>query len=300
MINVFFSFFVLVFLIFSSPSHSTGKYPLPFDTPKLKFSIDSFMADKLISPVAIFYDNEHRELLVVDSAYDEVLIFDERGQGVYRFGRGKSVIPVNPLGIIKIGDDMYVTEQGKSHITILNYRGIEKGRITAPEGMEFLPSKIDVDKEGNIYALNTALNNCAVFDKNGVYKMSIGKDFNSLSAIAVGTDRVYLITSFYEGKSIHFYRKNDGVYMGSFEAIEGVGGTLGLPLGARVDSSDRLWLVDALKGVHIFDKSAEKIGFFGGGKVKRERIFFGVDIDFGHDNMIYLLDKNRKRISVFK
>jgi len=86
----------------------------------------------------------------------------------------------------------------------------------------------------------------------------------------------------------------------SFEGIEGTGGTLGLPVSAKVDPSGNLWIADSLKGVIIYDRDGKKAAAFGRGGASFDRLDFPVDVDFGGDGMIYIVDKERKSLRVFK
>ncbi len=270
---------------------------LPNASPRFKFSIERFYDDKFVSPVAIFYDNEHDELYIIDSSKRDIYIVGPKGAPKFKFG---SILGFkDPVDLVVRGERIIVAEQGKAYLTVLNIRGEPVDKIV-PDVEDFSPGRMDMDDEGNIFVINTRSNECLVVDESGEFTETvIGSGLNSLVGVAAGKDDVFLITPFYRGKSIHVYKK-DGTHRTSFEAIEGSGGTLRLPTSANVDQGGRLWLADPLKGVKVYDKDFKEISYFGADPPAREMISFAFDIDFGRDGMVYIVDKNRGRVSVFK
>ena len=267
-------------------------------SPRFKFSIDGFYSDLFDSPMGVFVDGKNKEVYVVDVGKGEVFVFDTMGTPLFRFGLSSGV--ETPIDVAAAKDRIYVSEEGKSYVEVFNLRGERVGELTVP-GTEFSPGRMDVDGEGNIYVVNRKLGECYVFDSSGVFIRTIGKGLFSLSGVAVegGGDRVYLIAPFYQGRVIHLYKKT-GEFIASFEGIEDRGGTLGLPTSAKVDSSGNLWVVDSLKGVVVYDRDWKKAAFFGRGGASVDRLDFPVDVDFDGEGMIYIVDKERKSLRVFK
>ncbi len=269
----------------------------PSVSPRFKSAIKGFYRDRFVSPTGIFIDREHDEIYVADSGRGEVFIFDTSGTPLFRLGRSSGI--TLPLDVAVSGDRIYVSQEGRPYVDILDQRGEPAGRLTMGD-TPFLPGRMDTDDEGNLYVINKKLGVCHVFDRDGKFLRTIGEDLTSLAGVGVGRDRVYLITPFYRrGRVIHVYGK-DGAYIRSFEGIEAEGGTLVLPTAAKVDPFGNLWVVDSLRGVSIYDKEGNKINAFGWAGPVYERLLFPVDIDFDGRGMIYFVDKENKRISVFK
>jgi hypothetical protein len=272
------------------------------EAPRFAFSIEKFYNDQFESPVGVFFDRESEEVYVLDGGRGEVFVFTSDGTPVFRFPA------VNPAGIAVAGGRIYLSLEGTDYVQVLNYRAEPLFRFRPPEGTPFQPGRIRADRD-RLYVLNKAATNCLLFDLKGNYIGVFGAGggggegggnpaFKSLSDVAIGEDRVYLITP-YESRAIHVYGK-DGRHIASFEAIYDFGGTLGLPMAARVDMEGRLWLLDSLKGIIIYGPDHKEVTRYGERGASYWQLFFPVDLDFGMGNMIYITEKSLKRISVFK
>jgi DNA-binding beta-propeller fold protein YncE len=264
-------------------------------SPRFKFAIVEFFDDPFDTPVGIFVDREHGEVFIADSGRGEVFLFDTEGTPIHRFGKHSNII--NPLDIVVRNDRIYVSQEGNPYIDVLSFTGKPMKRL-APLKIPFYPGKMDIDEDGNIYVVNKARIECVVFDKEDRFVGTIGKGLTSISGVAVSVDRVYLLTPF-DPRVIQVYDKSGG-FIGAFEGVEGAGGRLGLPVSAKVDGEGRLWLADAMRGVFIYDKNAKRLGGFGWSGPSIELLSFPVDIDFDSENKVYIIEKAKKRASVFE
>lgn len=265
--------------------------------PKFKFEIKSFYKNPLKGPKSVFVDREHGEIYVTDPARGETLVFDAEGAPVFSFGGRPAEFA--PLDVAVKGGRIYLTFENKPYIGVFSLRGEPVKTISPKEG-KFVPGRMDMDEEGNIYVINTAEDKCLVLDKDDNFIGSIGEGLKSLAGVAAGGGRVYLITPFFKGRVIHVYTAK-GEHLMSFQAIEDRGGTLGLPVSGKADKDGNFWLVDALRGVIIFNKEGKEISRFGGAAgAEREMLNFPFDIDFDGEGMVYIVEEGAKRISVFK
>ncbi|MEK7772752.1 MAG: hypothetical protein AAB307_00270 [Deltaproteobacteria bacterium] len=259
------------------------------------FTIEKFYDDKFKSPTAVHVDKKNKELYVADGGNNEIFIFDTRGTPIFRIGASKGI--VSPFAIAVKGDRIYLSEEGKNYIDILSYRG-EAIREMKPGDMPFLPGRISIDDEGKAYVINKAATNCMIFDKDDKFMGYLGIRFESLTDVAVSKDRVYLLTP-HNNHAVQVYDRS-GKYMWSFEALEGLGGTLGLPIAAKVDKYGLLWVLDAINGIVVFNENGKAVSRLGDYGYGRGQIFFPVDIDIDDEDMLYIVEKEAKRISVFK
>lgn len=263
---------------------------------RLLSTIERYYGETFDTPLDIFVSLDDEEIYLVDGGRSEVFIFDLEGTPIFRFGRRQGVS--NPTAVAVRDGLIYLSQEGKDYIEIFNYRGESVGRIAPDGGVPFSPGKMRFDVAGNLYVVNKARSTCIVFDSELNYVGAVGRRFNSLTAVAVSEERVYLITP-YEEQAVNVYGL-DGAFIMSYEALETRGGTLGLPIDGRVDASGNLWLVDALRGVVVYDRDGRERWRFDRYGTARGEVFFPVDIDFGRENMVYLLEKGTKRISVFR
>lgn len=224
-----------------------------------------------------------------------MLIFDTTGTPVFRMGKGNGIS--NPVDMVVRNNRIYLSQEGKDDISILSYKGDSIGKLRPVDG-PFSPGKMTLDKKGNIYVINKARTNCIVFDKDDRLSGTIGEGLFSITDVAVANDRIYLITPG-DSRAVQVYDKK-GNYLMSYEGLDGRGGTLGLPISATVDRQGYLWLLDALKGIIVYDeKGAELTRFRVSGQSKAE-LQFPVEIDIDDEDMLYVVDKGSKRVVVFK
>lgn len=263
--------------------------------PRFVFTIDKFYNDHFDTPIGIFVDKQRQEVYVADSGRGEVFIFDLKGHPVFKFGRMQGVS--TPVDMVVKDGRIYLVQEGKPYVEIFNYRGESIGRVIPPEDMPFAPGRITIDEDNNIYVVNKSKTTCLVFDKNDTFIGSIGKGLPSLTGVAVSKERVYLITPF-GGRAVRVYDKK-GNFIMAFEAIEGEGGTLGLPTNAAIGSGGLLWVVDSLKGASVYKNDGIKLFQFGEYGPEKWRLFFPMDIDFDTGNMVYIVNRGSKNISVF-
>ena len=262
---------------------------------RFKFAIDSFRGTPFSAPSGIFVDNKNRELYVADGGRSDVLIFDTSGAALFAVGRNRGV--ANPFDVVAKDGRIYVSEDGKNQIDVYGYRGELSGRLV-PEQGPFSPGMMALDADGNIYAINRANTTCAVFDANGVFLTTVGKGLTSLAGVAVSKDRIYLITP-YDSRAVQVYDKQGRRIM-AFEALEDRGGTLGLPVSAKVDQYGLLWVLDALRGIVVYDEQGKEAARFSIIGKTRGALFFPVDIEIDAEDSLYVLEKGGKKISIFK
>lgn len=263
---------------------------------KFAFSIEKFYKDSLNTPQGIFVDKEQQEIYVADAGRGEVLIFDLKGNPIFKFGKEQGVL--SPFDLVVKGSRIYLVQDGKPYIEVFDYRGESVGRVAPPEGIAFVPGRMALDEDGSLYVVNKDRTNCMIFDNQDKFVGTIGQGLASLSGVVVSKDRIYLITPF-GGRAVQVYDKN-GNFMMAFEGIEGQGGTLELPTTAMIDKEGLLWILDSQRGIVVYDKDYKfvaRLGEYGPGKWQ---LFFPTDIDFDKGNMVYIANKGAKRVSVFK
>ncbi len=258
--------------------------------------IEKFFNDKFGVPTGIFVDRANKEIYVADKGKGEVFVFDSEGSPVFRIGRAAGV--ASPLDLAVKGNKVYVSQDGKDGIGIFSYRGEPLGEARPGKDIAFSPGKITVDEGGRVYAVNKAGTNCLVFDKEDNFAVLVGEGLESLTDVAVGKDRIFLLTPF-DSRAIQVYDK-EGRFLSSFEGLDGQGGTLGLPIAAKVDRYGLLWILDSIKGIVVYDadyKAIARFGDFGAGK---GQFLFPVDIDIDGQDMLYIVEKEGKKVNIFK
>jgi DNA-binding beta-propeller fold protein YncE len=300
------AFIFLAFLVFAPVASggddsglATTSERTPSRSPRLKFTLKGFYSDNFRNPMGIFIDKERGEVYVVDNERDEVFIFDLLGTPIFRFGKqqGQRLLST-PIDLVIRGDLIYIAQEGKDFLEVFDQRGNVVKKIVLP-GKVFAPGRMDIDGDGNIYVVNKKLSVCYVINAEDEVFLTIGEGLTSLSGVAVGGGKVYLITPFPSRTNVINVYTRSGEFLRSFENIDSRGGTLMLPTAGKVDREENLWLVDSLKSVEIYAPDYKKISSFGRLESAKEMLHHPVDIDFSSSGMIYIVDKDRKSVSVF-
>jgi len=167
-------------------------------------------------PVALYFDETHEELLVVDTLDHNIKVFNTAGD-VLRIigGRGSEPGRLNyPLDVTAYGDTLWVVDTGNHRLQGLTRFG-EPVRVIGEAGdgpgTLALPKSVAVDSEGHLYVVDARFENVQVFDT--------------------------------EGRLLLFF------------GGEGSGpGEFWLPTGIDIDDEDRIWLCDMYnRRLQVFD-----------------------------------------------
>lgn len=258
--------------------------------------IEKFYNDRFSAPAGIFVDRANKEVYVADKGKGEVFVFDNDGSPVFRIGRTSGV--ASPLDVAVKGNRVYISQDGKDGIGIFSYRGELLGEARPGKDITFSPGKITVDEGGRVYAVNKAGANCLVLDKEDRFAGLVGEGLKSLTDVAVGKDRIFLLTPF-DSHAIQVYDK-EGRFLSGFEGLDGQGGTLGLPIAAKVDRYGLLWILDSIKGIVVYDEDYKAIARFGDFGAGKGQFLFPVDIDIDGQDMLYVVEKEGKKVNLFK
>lgn len=269
-------------------------------TPSIKFIItfDRFYGDAFDAPTGIYVDSNNHELYLADSGRDEVLIFDTMGTPIFRVGKTSGIS--NPSDLVVRSNRIYLSQEGKDYIAVLSYKGDIVAKVRPNGEGPFSPGKMTLDSKGNIYVINKAHTDCMVFDKDDKLIGTIGEGLLSLNAVAVAGagERIYLITP-YDRRAVQVFDKS-GKYLMGFEGLEGRGGTLGMPISAKVDRLGFLWLLDAIAGIIVYNEKGAAVARFHPMGPSKGQLVFPVAIDIDDDDRLYVVEKGAKRVTVFK
>ncbi len=160
-------------------------------------------------PTGMAYDEQHRELYVVDTLANEVCIFNGQGNLVRRFGASgtgprqfnfPTHIFVTRAGRVLVTDSMNFRVQAfdrdGNYLFDLGAHGDASGFLSVPKG-------VGADSHGHIYIVDSHFSNVQVFDADGRFLLSIGGpgaqagQFQVPSGLFVDRDdRVYICDSY--------------------------------------------------------------------------------------------------------
>lgn len=141
--------------------------------------LGSFGADSLRRPTGLVRDPATRRVYVADTRAHDIKVFDDNGTLLYRIGRhGSAAGEFNaPTHISLVKDRLYVTDTLNARVQILSMdgrplktigkRGLYVGNLTRPKG-------VTVDKDGNVYVVESYYDHLLVFSQEGEFLLPIG------------------------------------------------------------------------------------------------------------------------------
>jgi sugar lactone lactonase YvrE len=173
------------------------------------------MPEDIRRPVALHYDDERKELFVVDAVAHDIKVLGHDGHLRRIIGqRGAGPGEFNfPCDIAEDGGRIWIADAGNNRVQALTPQGepvVQFGKEgDAPGDMAF-PKGLAFDSEGHAYVVDARFENIQIFDESGRLLLFLGQ----------------------EG---------------------GAAGEFWLPSGIFVDGTDRIWVCDTYNGrVQVF------------------------------------------------
>jgi len=207
-------------------------------------------------------------------------------------------------GIAAKNKKLYLAEIGNAEVVVIDP---VKGVFESPKGMQDArgklkaPVNVDVDKEGNIYVVDTGRNEVVVFGPDGRFLKTIGQEFpppTKIVAVAVSDDTLYLLDS---GTGvIRVLDIKTGEQVGSLGKIDKQGQSLVLPTNLTVDDKGYLYATNTGNNkVMKYDRDGNFLGSLGGlgdrvGNFSRPK---GLAVD--KDGQIYVVDAAFSMVQMF-
>ncbi len=260
----------------------------------------------LVKPYAVHADREGR-LLVADSAWGKILVFDFKNNGFFIIGVDGPGVLKQPQGVTTdSAQQIYVTDVLEKRGVVYDRNGKflfavgEQGRFERPIGIA-----LNEDLK-RIYITDTRRHNISVFDmQDGKFLFEFGGrgteegKFNFPVNLAVDKNgKVYVMDMFNFRVQIF---NADGKFESKFGSVGDSLGQFSKPKGIAVDSEGHIYVVDAaFNNVQIFDQEGRLLLFFGefGSRNGQFWLPAGMDID-AHDR-IYVADQYNKRINIYQ
>lgn len=286
-----------------------------FGRPRLK---------ALKKPLDVHVDKNGR-MMVVDSHWRKVLVFDFAGRQLNILGESGRGKLLNPLGVATDDDGkIYVTDADGHRIIIYDSDG---GFLSAIGGKDIFTRPVGIavnSKLGMIYVVDTWAHQIKVFDKETMNPLfAFGKkgqkpekviegsldqtwnrssekgEFSFPTNIVIGSDGLVYIVDTMNFRVQIFDSK--GNYISDFGKIGNTPGSFSRPKGIGLDSEGHIYVTDAaFNNVQIFTRDGELLLFFGsfGSGLTDLRLPAGLYID-GKDQ-IYVVDQLNHRVQVYQ
>lgn len=260
-------------------------------------------------PVDIAVSDDGQRVYVSDFGQEVIFRFDLERRTVTLIGRKKPL--TRPFGVALDGEEnLYVVEQGKRQITVLDRQENIVRTITHPRLVR--PTDVAIDRaRGRIYVADPARkkskeHTVKVFDLEGRFIGTIGNGKGACKGclyfptyVAVDGDGNIYMTSTLNARVDVF--DPEGRYLKTIGGRGTVFGMFDKPKGVALDAFGNVYVVDSgWSNVQIFNQKGEVLLFFGGrgtypGLLKNPT---GIAID--KNNRIYVADYLNYRVSVYQ
>lgn len=268
--------FIAVFLVFSLIAASALAAVCPDVTPLSSIT-------GLTDPSSIAIDSKGN-LYVTEGVKDTIKIFNQSGRLTGSIAHRK------PFGIAVDSGGLYVSSL-KGTLTI--YGTDLKVKKVVNTGIRY-GSAVAVSAE-RIYVSDPKWGGIRVYDKEGGYLFNIKADSNFSPVWLVvepSTSNIYAVTKAPAGVYV-FSQSGSLIRKFSSDAVE-TGGLMVSPRGILLDSSNRVYISDALgfQTFVVFDTSNNYVCSFGAGVAMNKP--FGIAM--GGNKILYVLDKEGRKI----
>lgn len=312
----------------ATPKPAEVIWPLPPEEPKIKFVksitgsrdvekqtfwkqvgeliVGAQPSARLAKPYAVHMDREGR-LLVTDSGWASVLVFDTKNQQFTLIGLEGPGVLAKPMGVTTdAAGRIYVTDVVQNRAVVYDHSGNfllamgEKGRFDQPVGIAVN------DALKRVYIADTKKHKVSVFDADeGKFLFEIGgrgvEDglFNWPTNIAVDKDGKLFVMDTFNFRVQVF--DADGKFQAKFGGVGTALGHFAKPKGIALDSEGHVYVVDAaFSNIQIFDQQGQLLLFFGGFGSRPGQLWLPAGMAIDEDDQIYVADQYNHRINIYQ
>jgi DNA-binding beta-propeller fold protein YncE len=254
----------------------------------------------LRSPIALVRDPKNGDLVITSFETSEVVIFDKSGALIKRMGREEGL--VSPYGVaMDVKGRIYVSEVNTGFLKVFSPGGVLEDEIDLSKltGKSVAPGRITLDKDDLIYIVDLNSQSIIVLNSKGDLVLSRG-EFNYLQkAGAAGNDRFVGLSAY--GTAVKVFSKA-GALLNSFGAHgDELERNVSFPTGFAIDNKGRLWIADAFQHrLKVFSLDGKLLFNYGRLEEKAGGFFFPVDLCFGENGELFVLEKGANRLQVFQ
>jgi len=276
--------------------------------PEFKFAVYGGEHNKLIKPMAVFYDNKEKKIYVSNTEGHTIEVFNSEGKhllafGGYGKGPGKLSFPYG-IGLTSAGD-VVVAEAGNFRVQKFSPKGEYKGLVLGQPNDHGIqkPGPLVIDAKDNIYIGDLSGNKAVILDSAG----NLVKTFSGVRyphGIALDEDKGLLyITDAGNGAVKVFEIEGSGGE--PLDTVSGYPNEVGsanfsIIRGVALDQQQRLYVVDSFSStVNVFRTDGIFLFRFGGQGYEDNTLLYPNGIDIGEDGRIYIADWANNRVVVW-
>ena len=308
-------FFMLTFLLIHAfPFLVSGQERLGVLVRSVEVIDSDHLGNGLAYPSTIFYDAEEDEIYITDAGKGQLVIYTSDYFPHLAFGAGRGL---NSINSCYISNDKIFVSMGtgkidpKGHITVFNRAVLptENFYFSGFRGADaFLPRKMVVGTNGNIYVVGVNSTDIIVLDPEGQYLRSITPRDEALGvnepgpiiSLCMGRDgRLYCLSE--EMGRVYVYDLNEQ-FLYKFGQKGGDRGKLARPRGIAVDDNrEQIYIVDYLRHtISVYSIDGKFLFDFGGKGYSRGWFLYPTDICVDGRGRLLITDTFNHRVQAFE
>ncbi|GAW65310.1 NHL repeat containing protein [Geoanaerobacter pelophilus] len=221
-------------------------------------------------------------------------------------GRGSSEakrLIAKPYGITSANGKIYVCDIGVGNLVVIDPAKKSFDYLKGNTGLGKLkkPANVGLDKNGNLFVADAARKEIMVYNAEGQFVRSFGKEENMKPAdVAIDGDLVYVLDLQKTKNEIKVFDRESGRLMNTFGKRSDNAEGINIPTNFTMDHTGAIYVTNAGNGKLMkFDRDGHLLLSFGdlgdiSGMFSRPK---GVAVD--KENRIYIVDGGNQNVQVF-
>lgn len=291
---------VVLLYLFWVLSKPKGNFATTADNFKFLFSIYSYAPnDNLNLPHALTVDKDGN-FYVADSGNGRILVFDQSGKPLRKFGEGKLAAPVG-ISIAEDNNDIYVSDRINNAILIFNENGKLKKSFMMhmPLDIKVIKDKVYVTTFGPVFITNRE---GKVIQKIGGRGRGAGQ-FDFANGIAIGPKGDMYVSDLNNLRIQALDRNGEIKWIQGAppKDLQAADRRFGLPAGIAIDEKERLFLVDAFHhSLRIMTNDGKELAELGEKGNDEGQMYQPAGITYLGGGKVAIADKYNNRINVYR
>jgi sugar lactone lactonase YvrE len=264
-------------------------------------TIQDEKGEKLLrSPLSLARDEKSGDLIVTSFESGEVVILDRNGAVITRMGKASGI--VSPYGVaVDREGRILVTEVQTGLLKVFSPGGqlLDRIDLSASSGRTVSPGRIMLGADGAVYVADLTGNQIVVLSSKGDFSRALGSFAYLQKGGPIEGGKVIGVSGMEKAVTVY---SADGEQLQSFGEHGGESAsTVSFPTGFAVDGRGRLWIADAFQHrLKVFSLDGKFLFNYGRMEEETGGFFFPVDLCFGENGEMFVLEKGANRIQVFQ